>query len=65
MKLDFSYMQNRLNTLPLGIKYTRENCNKCWARKICHLCPANTLISAQTENDIINEFACDFRKKVL
>lgn len=44
-KFDFSYIKNRLDTLPLGNKLTREDSSICWARKICHLCPANTIIS--------------------
>ncbi len=44
-KFDFSYIKNRLNTLPLGNKLTREDSSICWARKICHLCPAKTIIS--------------------
>lgn len=61
--IKFVHIKELLNKLPLCNKNIRVECNLCWARKICHLCPAKALISANREGDIINRDICEFRKK--
>ena len=61
--LDPTVMSAQLKRLPLGDK-NNQNCAMCWARKICHICPAKTVISDQKEEDIVNPASCGRRRKM-
>lgn len=59
---DFFKVKEKLNNLPLGSKESNIECKLCWARKICHICPAKLLISNEVVKSPISEYNCDKRK---
>lgn len=60
-ELNFHNIKQQLDNLPLKNKNNYIECQSCWARKFCHLCPANTLISS--EEVAINEDVCNKRRR--
>lgn len=59
---NFYEIKNKLYNLPLKSKNDYDECKDCWARKICHLCPAKSLISHNNEKFISND-KCKKRKE--
>ena len=67
MKEDFSLpnYEQKLNNLPLGNKKNHIDCCSCWARKICHFCPAKICVSEKTEKDLISKPVCESRRNMI
>lgn len=59
---DFKFIRKQLNNLPLKSRFNYEKCISCWARKFCHICPAQSLISNPKEPFPISDFFCSKRK---
>ena len=60
--IDYSFIKEKLENQPLGCRNRYAECENCWLRKICKLCPAQLLISQKQEKDFISKEVCEKRR---
>lgn len=57
------FIKEKLDELLSINRKENYECGECWARKICHFCPANLLISGEKNVRIVNDDICQSRRE--
>ncbi|UWO26147.1 hypothetical protein NQ534_06690 [Marvinbryantia formatexigens DSM 14469] len=56
-------IKKNMDKLLVFTKKENEICKQCWARKICHFCPAHYTAAKEGQTGMVEESICQKRRK--